>query len=161
MIRHAALLATRLEGRWRGVLIEGPSGGGKSDLALRAISQGLRLVADDRTEVFVSQGRLFGRSPPPLAGLLEVRGLGVAGVVSLPLAEIVVLARCVATPRAVERQPAVRMDTLLGAQVPTIDLWPYEASAPLKMILALRHLGVWPHRGYQAGFAPLSGRAGA
>ena len=142
MIRHADLLATRLGGRWRGVLIEGPSGGGKSDLALRAISQGLRLVSDDRTEVFVSRGRLFGRSPSPLAGLLEVRGLGVTGMVNLPLAEIVILARCVAAPRAVDRQPAASVEAMLGIQIPTIDLWPFEASAALKIILALRHLGV-------------------
>jgi serine kinase of HPr protein (carbohydrate metabolism regulator) len=48
MIRHAGLVATRLGGRWRGALIEGPSGTGKSDLANRMIATGFRLVADDR-----------------------------------------------------------------------------------------------------------------
>ncbi len=48
MILHAGLVALRLEGVWRGALIAGPSGVGKSDLALRAIEAGFRLVADDR-----------------------------------------------------------------------------------------------------------------
>jgi serine kinase of HPr protein (carbohydrate metabolism regulator) len=159
MIRHAGLVATRLNGRWRGVLIEGPSGSGKSDLALRAIEQGLRLVSDDRTEVFVSNGRLFGKAPAPLAGLIEARGVGVAVVGGLAFAEIVLLARCI-EPRAVERMPAAVDEVMLGVNIPALDLWPLEPSAPAKLILALRHLGAGPHRGYQAPFAPLDRRAG-
>ena len=59
------------------MLIEGPSGSGKSDLALRAIEIGFRLVADDRTLVWASGGALYGRAPAPLGGLIEVRGVGV------------------------------------------------------------------------------------
>jgi serine kinase of HPr protein (carbohydrate metabolism regulator) len=77
MIRHAGLIAHRVAGTWRGALVEGPSGVGKSDLALRALDQGFVLVADDRTLVFVSGGELYGRAPDALAGLVEARGLGV------------------------------------------------------------------------------------
>ena len=49
MIHHAGLLARWTGGHWRGVLIEGESGSGKSDLALRALDDGWSLVADDRT----------------------------------------------------------------------------------------------------------------
>jgi serine kinase of HPr protein (carbohydrate metabolism regulator) len=144
MIRHAGLLAARIEGRWRGALIEGGSGRGKSDLALRALHHGLRLVADDRTRVFVSSGRLFGAAPRSLAGLLEVRGLGVMAFAPLPAVEIALRVRCVAAPDEPERTPEAASETIDGVAVPTIDLWPFESSAVLKLILALRHLGVSP-----------------
>jgi len=60
-----------------GVLLLGPSGAGKSDLALQLIARGAKLVADDRTDLFVENGKLFGRAPPPIAGLLEARGIGI------------------------------------------------------------------------------------
>ena len=66
---HAGLIALYGGGLWRGVLIEGRSGSGKSDLALRCLSLGFRLVADDRTRLWVSEGRLFGAAPEPIAGL--------------------------------------------------------------------------------------------
>ena len=84
MILHAGLIAARIAGFWRGVLIEGPSGSGKSDLALRALSQGFRLVADDRVVVWASGGRLFGRAPEILNGLIELRGLGVRNACPTP-----------------------------------------------------------------------------
>src|ERR1700712_5384495 len=55
------------------VLVVGPSGSGKSDLVLRLLSHGFELVADD--QVVVADGIVSG--PPELAGLLEVRGLGI------------------------------------------------------------------------------------
>jgi serine kinase of HPr protein (carbohydrate metabolism regulator) len=142
MIQHAALVAARADGRWRGALIEGDSGRGKSDLAARALDHGLRLVADDRTRVFVSGGRLFGAAPRVLAGLIEVRGVGVVTLEPIPTAEIVLRVRCVATPTEVERMPEAVRERMLGVEIRRIDLWPFEASAPLKLILALRHLGV-------------------
>jgi serine kinase of HPr protein (carbohydrate metabolism regulator) len=142
MIRHASLLAARIGGRWRGALIEGPSGGGKSDLALRALDHGLRLVTDDRTRVFVSGGRLFGAAPKVLGGLIEVRGVGVVALGGLPSAQIALRVRCASAPDAVERMPDTLSEPLLGIDIPAIDLWPFEASAPLKLIIALRHLGV-------------------
>ena len=58
MILHAGLLAIYLNGAWRGVLIEGASGAGKSDLAIRLLEQGFRLVADDRVLVWSCDGAL-------------------------------------------------------------------------------------------------------
>jgi serine kinase of HPr protein (carbohydrate metabolism regulator) len=63
MIRHAGLIARRSEGQWRGVLIEGGSGSGKSDLALRALDHGYRLVAEDRVLDSTDDGLLIGRAP--------------------------------------------------------------------------------------------------
>ncbi|MDI1365388.1 MAG: HPr kinase/phosphorylase [bacterium] len=142
MIRHAGLIALRLAGRWRGALIEGPSGVGKSDLALRALATGFRLVADDRVVVFASGGRLYGKPPAALAGLLEVRGLGVAPQPALDFCEVTMIARCVDTPSAVERLPEPQFDTLLDVRVPVFDLWPLEPAAPAKITRMLQHLGV-------------------
>ncbi|MEP9349235.1 HPr kinase/phosphatase C-terminal domain-containing protein [Xanthobacter sp. KR7-225] len=66
-----------------GVLIIGPSGAGKSSLALKLILDGPRclppaeLVADDRVVLEAEGGVLVARPPPLLAGLIEVRGLGI------------------------------------------------------------------------------------
>jgi serine kinase of HPr protein (carbohydrate metabolism regulator) len=134
-LRHAGLIAARLGGYWRGVLIDGPPGAGKSDLALRALDQGFRLVADDRVLLWTCDGRLFGRAPDTLQGLLEVRGLQVVAVPSLAFAEVALVVRCGAS----ERIPDPRFADILGVSVPRIDLDPREASAPAKLRRALSH----------------------
>jgi serine kinase of HPr protein (carbohydrate metabolism regulator) len=135
VIRHAGLIAQRLGGAWRGVLIEGPAGAGKSDLALRCLDVGFRLVADDRVALWISGGRAFGRAPDILAGLLEVRGLEVVAVSSLPLAEVALCVRC----GAPERIPEPRFEDILGVAIPRIELDPRESSAPAKLSRALSH----------------------
>src|SRR5687768_3846596 len=75
------LHATCVELSDRGIVLLGPSGSGKSDLALRLIDRGARLVADDQLTVERQGDRLLGRPAEALAGLLEVRGYG---IVKLP-----------------------------------------------------------------------------
>ncbi len=139
MICHAGLVAARDSGpqggRWRGILIEGPSGAGKSDLALRMLDEGFRLVADDRVILWVSEGRLFGRAPEPLAGRLEVRGLDVIPVPALALAEVALMA----SSGDAERIPKPEHKILLGIAIPhlKIDFW--QASAPAGLRRALSH----------------------
>lgn len=142
--RHAGLIALRQDGLWRGALIEGPSGVGKSDLALRALDAGFRLVADDRVIVFTAGGRLYGKAPETLSGLLEVRGLGIVDTAALPFCEIALVIRCVADPDAVERLPDPRSATITGVSVPVFTLWPREPSAPLKIRRMMQSLGVAP-----------------
>lgn len=142
MIRHAGLIAQRHQGVWRGALIEGPSGVGKSDLTLRALEAGFRLVADDRTVVFVAGGRLYGKAPDTLAGLIEVRGLGVIANAALPFCEIAVVIRCVERPDAIERLPEPRFERIEGVSIPMFDLWPREPAAPLKIGRIMQSLGV-------------------
>ena len=142
MIRHAGLIARRIAGAWRGALIEGPSGVGKSDLALRALDQGFSLVADDRTLVFVSSGKLFGRAPDTLAGLIEARGVGVLSQPRLPFCRIDLLVRCVDRPQAVERLPDPLFEVLEGVSTPVLRLWPLEPGAPGKIRRMFEHLGV-------------------
>lgn len=143
-IRHAGLIARRRDGLWRGALIEGPSGVGKSDLALRALDAGFRLVADDRVVVFAAAGRLYGKPPETLAGLIEVRGLGVIDAGALPFCQVALIIRCVADPAAVERLPDPRTETIAGVSVPVFDLWPREPAAPAKMGRMMQSLGVAP-----------------
>lgn len=142
MILHAGLIALRRRGRWRGVLIEGPSGAGKSDLALRCLGLGARLVADDRVLAWTSEGRLFGRAPETLAGLLEMRGLGVAPVEALPYAGIDLVVVCEPDPAAIERLPEPETVERFGVALPLRRLWPFEPAAPLKLIAALERVGV-------------------
>ena len=75
---HATCIA--IEGY--GILLRGPSGSGKSDLALRLIDQyaDAILVADDRVDVVVREGIVHVSAPPMIAGMLEVRGVGIAHV---------------------------------------------------------------------------------
>ncbi len=73
---HASLVTVR----GQGLLLRGPSGTGKSDVALELLRRGYRLVADDVVEVVERQGRPWGRSPTRIAGRLEVREVGVVEV---------------------------------------------------------------------------------
>jgi serine kinase of HPr protein (carbohydrate metabolism regulator) len=137
-VRHAGLIAVRVRGAWRGVLIEGPAGAGKSDLALRALTCGFSLAADDRVILWTCGARLFGRAPDALAGLIEVRGLQVVRVPALPLAEVALVARC----GPAERIPDAETADLLGVRVPLIRLDPREPSAAAKLSRALDHFDV-------------------
>lgn len=149
MIRHAGLIALRLDGRWRGALIEGPSGAGKSDLALRALEAGFRLAADDRTLVWPSGGALYGRAPGPLLGLIEARGQGVLPEPPIPFAEIVLAVRCVDDPDLVERLPGPEVEVVAGIPIPRHLMDPRQASAPAKLRRAMQHLGATVQQRYQ------------
>ena len=128
---HATCVALRLPGRtWRAVLLRGASGAGKSDLALRLIDAGGRLVADDQTRIARRGRTLTASAPTVLAGLIEVRGVGIARG---PLAMIVDLV----PPEHVERLPDPAEEEVLGVALPLLALAPFEASAPAKLRLAL------------------------
>ena len=137
MILHAGLIARYDAGGWRGVLIEGPSGGGKSDLALRCLERGFRLVADDRVLVWRSGGRLFGRAPDSLAGLMEVRNLGVLPTPALALAPIALAVRLGPGARLPDRETVRHPEV----ELPALTLAGLEDSAPAKLGRALDALG--------------------
>jgi HPr kinase/phosphorylase len=122
-----------------GVLLRGPSGSGKSDLALRLIDEGARLVADDQTELRLFGGALSMSAPATIAGQIEVRGVGILRVASVASAVLRLVVDLV-PGRAVERLPEPGSCTLLGSHVPCIALAAFEASAAAKLRLALRSL---------------------
>jgi len=120
-----------------GVMLRGPSGSGKSDLALRLIDRGARLVADDRTVLTLCDGGVQASAPPEIATKLEVRGLGIVRMPesgSAPLRLVVDL-----KPEGeIERMPGRTRATLLGVSLPALRLDPFEASAAAKIRLAVR-----------------------
>lgn len=116
-----------------GVLLRGPSGSGKSDLALRAMAEGARLVADDQVLLCADAGILLGTAPAPLKGLIEVRGLGVMRTDQVdPMAPIRLVVDLV-PPDAVERMPDGRRCTIAGVETGWATLAPFEASAVVKL----------------------------
>ena len=123
----------------RGVLLRGPPGAGKSDLALRLVDRGARLVADDRVEIALRRGRLIARAPAALAGLIEVRGIGVVPISRRASAAIVLVVDLV-KPERVERMPEPDRCVLAGLSLPRLKLAPFEATATLKLRLALAQL---------------------
>lgn len=135
MIVHAGCLARFGRGFWAGVLLTGPSGVGKSDLALRLLERGWSLVADDRTQIWTSGGDLYARAPDAIAGLIEARGLDVLPAGGRPFCRIALVADC--TNREVERIPPRSRRRLLEAEVEALTLRPMEASAPAKLERAL------------------------
>ena len=110
------------------VLLVGPSGSGKSDLALRLLDRGFVLIADDR--VMIEGG--IASAPPALAGLLEVRGLGIVRVEHLPAAPVRLVVRLGA---AVDRLPEATRDPVFG--VPVLHIDATHASAAQRVGLAL------------------------
>ena len=120
----------------RGVLIAGPSGSGKSDLALRLIDRGAVLVVDDRTRVWRDGDRLFAGAPDIISGKLEVRGLG---IVEMEWTSDVPVALCVRLGDEPDRLPSPRTRTIAGVDLPELLLDPRPASAAIKVELALFH----------------------
>ncbi len=110
------------------VLLIGPSGSGKSDLALRLLSHGFELVADD--QVRVADGIVSG--PPELAGLLEVRGLG---IVRLPHRSTARLVLVVDLGGRADRMPMPNHHPDLA--VPVVYLDAAAPSAPDRVALGL------------------------
>ena len=119
-----------------GVLLRGPSGAGKSDLALRLIDEGARLVADDQVEIERDGDRLNLRPPATIAGMMEVRGLGLFRFGHLPSTLSLVIDLVLAD--SVERLPDPATVEFLGVCVPVFRLAPWEASATAKTRLAAR-----------------------
>jgi serine kinase of HPr protein (carbohydrate metabolism regulator) len=118
-----------------GVLIRGRSGSGKSDLALRLLDGGARLVADDRVGLERDGDRLVARPPRELAGLLEVRGLGIVRLAHRASATVGLVVDLDIAP---DRLPRRRSCVVAGVRLPWLALDARHASAPAKLRLALR-----------------------
>ena len=130
--------ATCVEMDGKGVLLMGPPGSGKSDLALRLIDGGARLVADDRTDLVLNGDKLTARAPKELAGRIEVRGIGIVvldAVQDIPVALVVEMA----PGEELERIPDPASFEVLGARIPRVRLDPFQASATAKVRVALKH----------------------
>ena len=112
---HATTVA--LEGR--GLVILGASGTGKSTLALQLMAVGAQLVADDRTDLRLSAGRLMAQAPLPLLGRIEARGLGILWADPSPPVPVV-LACDLDAPQD-DRLPQMRQQEWLGVRVSLVS----------------------------------------
>jgi serine kinase of HPr protein (carbohydrate metabolism regulator) len=133
MMAHATCIA--FDGQ--AVLLRGPTGCGKSDLALRAIAAGARLVADDQVTLAARDGQVLASAPPALRGLIEIRGLGIVRLESEDDAPVALVADLTAAGEEIERMPEWRSCELLGIGIPLLALAAFEASAPTKLRFAL------------------------
>lgn len=120
------------------VLIEGRSGAGKSDLALRLIDRGAALVSDDYTVLMRSARKLLATPPATIAGKIEVRGLG---IVDMPYRDRVAVSLLVELVDEVERMPPEpQTRRIAGIDVPVVAMNGHDASGPIKVELALKRL---------------------
>ena len=125
----------------RAVLIRGPSGSGKSRLALGLLQEAgrgtltfARLVGDDRVHVEAVHGRLLMRPAPALAGLLEVRGLGIRRLPYEPLAVAGLVADLQATDAKRLPDPESSWAEIAGIRLPRLAV--AAGVEPLPLVLA-------------------------
>lgn len=136
---HATCIARQIGGLWRAALLLGASGAGKSDLALRALNHGWRLVSDDYTCVWRSGEALYASAPRTIAGRIEARGLGILDLPRRDLAEVWVAANCETTP--LERLPEPETMQIAGLELALVRLNALESSALFKLDRALSTRG--------------------
>ncbi len=129
--------ATCVEIGGSGVLLRGRPGSGKSDLALRLIDGGARLVADDQVIVSLERGRIVARPPSTILGRLEVRGIGIIDVPVVKKAKLQLVVDLVPADD-VPRLPEQRVEHFFDHPINLIALSPFDASAAAKLRLATK-----------------------
>lgn len=129
---HASCVA--LDGR--GVLLTGPSGVGKSDVALRLIDGGAELVSDDQTELRLAGDSIVAAPPPALAGLIEVRSVGLLRL-NWSEAHVALHVELAGDGESLERLPEPSFIDLLGCKIRSIRLYGFAASTPASIRAAL------------------------
>ena len=133
--------ATLIEICGCGVLIEGNSNSGKSDLALRLIDRlQANLVADDVVVISKKNNQLYGQAPENLKGLLEVRFVGIIEIPYKKEHKIDMIVQLSDDINALERMPKICSKNILGLEIVQIALYAKENSAPEKVLTALKLL---------------------
>ena len=126
--------AVRVNGR--GVLLRGPSGSGKSDLALRLIDRGGLLISDDYVATQGGAEQVFLKPPEAIAGLIELRGAGLAKIDYVSEVPLVLVVELVPDGQ-VERLPEPDEAVILGHKLPLLRLEGLTPSAPVKLEMAV------------------------
>ena len=118
------------------ILFRGPSGSGKSDLAVRVSNGGGTLVSDDQTIIVRQEDELIMSSPENIRDKIEVRGVG---IINMPAKKEVRLGLVLdmMPSEKIDRIPIPQFCWYLGLKVPVLGLQPFENSAPLKVQLAI------------------------
>lgn len=124
----------------RAVLIEGPPGSGKSGLALALIDRGAVLIGDDGVTLKQHGNRLLASPPPNIAGMLEVRNLGLLPYTVCSDVPVALILRL--TPDAPRFIDQAKRTAVADTPLPLIELWPDGPNIALKAELALQHYGL-------------------
>lgn len=118
-------------------MLRGPSGSGKSDLALRLMDEGAVLVSDDQTCLHLTPSGLLACAPEPIAGLMEIRGIGLVPVPHHDHVALELVVDLTAYDR-IERLPDFQQTEYLGVKIPLLRLDAFAASTPAKIRFYLR-----------------------
>jgi serine kinase of HPr protein (carbohydrate metabolism regulator) len=122
----------------KGLLLLGPSGVGKSDLAFRIIGDGGILISDDRTILTVDEyGEILASPPDSIKGKIEIRGLGIIDKPFVKRQPIHLVVSLQQSPVDIERLPTRSFYTLFDQNLPLVNLWPFSASAVAFVTTAL------------------------
>lgn len=133
--------ATSVSLKGKGILLQGKSGLGKSDLALRLIEQcGAFLIADDRTNLFIKNKEIYACCPDNIKGLMEVRGLGIIKKEFVEEAKVFLVVELVENREQIERMPEKEYIDFEGIKIRKIKIYPFEASAAYKVKLVCDEL---------------------
>jgi serine kinase of HPr protein (carbohydrate metabolism regulator) len=131
--------AVAIEGR--ALLILGPPGTGKSSLALALIERGAELLGDDAVTLTPEGARLIASPPPHIAGLIEVRGVGLIRMTPAAPAPVALALELGADPA--ERLPgALPQRMIAGIAVPVLAFDPGTIAPAARALWALRQHGV-------------------
>jgi serine kinase of HPr protein (carbohydrate metabolism regulator) len=140
MTQFETIHATCVSIQDRGLLLIGPSGSGKSDLALRLIDRGAVLVSDDYTQLSQDGAAILASAPATISGKMEVRGLG---LVEMETRSKVRICLIIQLDQSVDRMPLPgETMPLLHVELPVIRLKALEPSAPIKAEMALTRIGL-------------------
>ncbi|MEL0106742.1 MAG: HPr kinase/phosphorylase [Rhodospirillales bacterium] len=122
------------------IVLLGPPGCGKSDLALRLIDAGATLIADDRIDIKRAGNNLIVSPPVNIAGLIEVRGIGIVKTVHRE-SGVLTTAFELVPPEHIERMPQPLHWSMLGLSIPKFKLDPFASSAGAKIRIVVRNAG--------------------
>jgi HPr kinase/phosphorylase len=134
MLIHATCIAIAD----KGVLLTGPPGSGKSDLALRMIEEGAKLVADDQCELRVEGNHLLASAPAAIVGLFEIRHVGLMQMPFVASAPLALYVELVGLEIKLERLPEAELIIFLERSLPRLRLPAFAASTPAKIRAALK-----------------------
>lgn len=135
---HATTVARRQGQHWQGAMILGAAGSGKSDLALRLVDRGWRLVADDRTVIRCADGAPLASSPETLAGKLAVAGIGIVECDHVGEAPVALVVQLESAPPAYPLDSGRR--TVCGAALPVLRINAFWPSAPILVERAMQSM---------------------
>ena len=132
-LKHSPVHGTAVAVGGRGFLFLGPSGSGKSALALEMMALGAVLVSDDQVVVERAENRVLLSAPAPLYGLIEVRGVGILKVQPANPTELFHVVDL--SIEASARLPQLQVCDVLGARIDLINGQNIPNLASILMIL--------------------------